>query len=428
MIFAIDSPLQPCVQQLPISELTSCIIPSPYPASFFARELLDKMTAKVAVPAAKAAVAAAPAVGGVPIAFRVFPKLGTFTRFQPRRYRDLPIGNKSRVNNVGAQRSLQHLYHDLGVLVWEGCNESQIAQIGSILKQVIGMGGPGRIITYIREPSLLVATRYGELKGLRVHEAIDKQRTGLITPVSLVAIATAKLRKILKEKQDLIPLDSVQRIPLETQVVIPGSPPARGIINPTVLNPAYQAPLESFCALRTDGTFGRLLASVNLYTIGAAEYVGRVEVSYTILQKTPDAEVARPVWGNRVVQEGMMDREDARREAISLVASQLLRPLWQLEQEIWAHRAVEAEAKLVEEGLAREAKAQEVKALRLLEAREVQTAKQERKLQMIAENEEQLLERLATNRKYAEERRYRRRQSRNTLPPRSPRSNPNRFE
>jgi hypothetical protein len=116
------------------------------------------------------------AVGGVAPAFSVFDRLQTFPRFRPRRFREVPIGNKAMPSSVDVQRSLQHLYHDLGVLVWDGCNGRQIEQIGSIITQTLGMGGPGHLIAFLRTSAAQHEKIYMNLGNLKVLPSIDEER------------------------------------------------------------------------------------------------------------------------------------------------------------------------------------------------------------------------------------------------------------
>jgi hypothetical protein len=106
--------------------------------------------------------------------------------------------------------------------------------------------------------------------------------------------------------------------------------------------------VAAYSSLRVDHTYGRIIGTVELYTVGSAEFLSHVEIHYIVLQKTPNSKVATPVWGNRILQETIpLDRE-SRDEATKMVVSQILRPLWQLEREIWADRAQAAEEQIAE--------------------------------------------------------------------------------
>lgn len=125
----------------------------------------------------------------LPLALEVFRTLQRYPTIQPRRVPEAPIGcrlyqpkvphetpsisepadaetikygelteddapgtaaespsSRRRISQTTAQSCLQHLYHDLGVLVFAGCTANQTRRIGDILSQVARQGGIGGVV------------------------------------------------------------------------------------------------------------------------------------------------------------------------------------------------------------------------------------------------------------------------------------------
>lgn len=105
-------------------------------------------------------------------ALEVFPTLRRLPGFQPRIPRKVPIGFRPRPGFLKALRhakktpqqgekiavaGLTTLYHDLGVLAFDGCNTTQIEQIGTILQRVMAWGGVDGLHVALKEPITLAA-------------------------------------------------------------------------------------------------------------------------------------------------------------------------------------------------------------------------------------------------------------------------------
>ncbi len=124
----------------------------------------------------------------LPLALEVFRTLQRYPTIQPRRVPEAPIGcrlyqpkisneapslsepadsetirygelteddavaaaagpaSRRRISPNTAQNCLQHLYHDLGVLVFAGCTANQTTRIGDILRLVARQGGIGGVL------------------------------------------------------------------------------------------------------------------------------------------------------------------------------------------------------------------------------------------------------------------------------------------
>ena len=120
----------------------------------------------------------------LPLALEVFQTLQRYPNFQPRRVPEAPVGcnlyqpkdkgttpvssepadeeavrygeltedevvkptPRRRISQSTAQFCLQHLYHDLGVLVFAGCDSNQTRRIGDILRLVNQKGGIGGVM------------------------------------------------------------------------------------------------------------------------------------------------------------------------------------------------------------------------------------------------------------------------------------------
>ena len=77
--------------------------------------------------------------------------LAQWLHIQPRTKKLVPIGwrvrDKPQANPLVV--NLEHLYADLGVLAYTGLDHTQIRKLGDILKWVVDLGGPGRLINVL---------------------------------------------------------------------------------------------------------------------------------------------------------------------------------------------------------------------------------------------------------------------------------------
>jgi hypothetical protein len=83
------------------------------------------------------------------------------------------------VTAQAAQQSMLSLYHDLGVLVFAGCDPKQTDRIGDILRQVVGWGGPGGAVSRL---SWVGENGHETVNALDVedlHETVDDSKVRL---------------------------------------------------------------------------------------------------------------------------------------------------------------------------------------------------------------------------------------------------------
>ncbi|KAL7808646.1 hypothetical protein V8C26DRAFT_279940 [Trichoderma gracile] len=297
----------------------------------------------------------------LPPALQVFP---TLTRYalRPRRLAEIPIGGPSapQISAKALQQSAIHLYHDLGVLVWVGCSVEQVRRIGDVLRQVVAWGGQGGLVARLDAwEGDVVRRRERGLGEGDLYRALDEKRTGNIKPSAVLRLATTRFEETLHER---IPeLKTVKDIDVrETQIIVPGSPPPRGIIHKTVDGPRH-LPIESFTTIGVDRISGLTIGETRFFTVGASNYVGGARVDYMILKhtKTDNSKASKdakgkslqerisvtPYWGNGKLKQRRRAGDEAQGAIFEDVVSRVMQPLWDIEGSTWADRAAELEAK-----------------------------------------------------------------------------------
>ncbi|POR31549.1 Uncharacterized protein TPAR_08268 [Tolypocladium paradoxum] len=279
----------------------------------------------------------------LPPALQVFPTLRRFPALRPRRQAEVPIGCSGRdaVDAHAAQRSVLHLYHDLGVLVFAGATPRQTRRIGDMVRQVVAWGGLGGAAARMGGEGAGGRRREGRLRRGDMFETVDARRAGVIKPEALLRMATARFREMLETQISEVRPASEKVHMQETQVIIPGSPPANGTVLQTASGPRH-LPIDSFATIRVDRTHGHAIGEARFFTAGTGAYVGAARVDYVMLHHDGADQATKPAWGHgKPGKRRAADGELAKRRR-GEVLDKVLEPLWQLEREIWAERAEEA--------------------------------------------------------------------------------------
>ncbi|KAM0245252.1 hypothetical protein ACHAQJ_010604 [Trichoderma viride] len=289
----------------------------------------------------------------LPPALEVFPTLARFQSMRPRRLFEVPIGGPtSNVTAKALQQATIHLYHDLGVLVFAGCSVSEVRRIGDVLREAVAWGGQGGVVARLDAwEGEVVRRRERDVKGNEeLYKALDEKRTGIIKPEVLLQLATARFEETLKER---IPeLKTAKNIDIrETQVIIPGSPPPRGIINKTANGPR-RLPIESFTTLGVNRVSGYTIGETRFFTVGSGNYVGGARVDYLMLKyeekkrdendKSTSVSVT-PYWGHGKLKQRRRVSDETQSAIFDDVVKKVMQPMWDLERSVWAGKAEELE-------------------------------------------------------------------------------------
>ncbi|KAL9471813.1 hypothetical protein ACSS6W_009754 [Trichoderma asperelloides] len=291
-------------------------------------------------------------------ALDVFPTLARFQTIRPRRLFEVPIGGpSSNVSAKALQQSAIHLYHDLGVIVFAGCSVAEVRRIGDVLKEVVAWGGQGGVVARLDAwEGEVVRRRERSLKGKgELYKDLDEKRTGIIKPEVLLQLATTRFEETLKER---IPeLKTAKDIDIrETQVILPGSPPPRGIINKTANGPR-RLPIESFTTMGVNRVSGYTIGETRFFTVGSGNYVGGARVDYLMLkyeeekrkktdenaQKSTSIISVTPYWGHGKLKQRRRASDETQSAIFNEVVSKVMQPLWDLERSVWADKAEELE-------------------------------------------------------------------------------------
>ncbi|KAK1237388.1 hypothetical protein MKX08_003013 [Trichoderma sp. CBMAI-0020] len=293
-------------------------------------------------------------------ALEIFPTLARFQTIRPRRLAEVPIGGPSHeVSPRALQQSAIHLYHDLGVIVFAGCSVAEVRRIGDVLREVVALGGPGGVVARLDGwEGEVVRRRERSLKGKGdLYRDLDEKRTGIIRPEVLLQLATTRFEETLKER---IPeLRTAKDIDIrETQVILPGSPPPRGIINKTANGP-HRLPIESFTTMGVNRVSGYTIGETRFFTVGSGNYVGGARVDYLMLKheeekQKKDGEKNRnksastsisvkPFWGRGNLKQRRRVGYEEQTAIFDQVIGKLMQPLWELERSVWADKAEELE-------------------------------------------------------------------------------------
>lgn len=240
------------------------------------------------------------------------------------------------------------MYHDLGVLVFAGCSVREVNRIGDVLREVVALGGQGGLVTRLDAwEGEVVRRREKGVKEGDVYKALDEKRTGIIKPTALLRLATTRFEEILKEK---VPeLKTAKDIDLrETQVMVPASPPPRGIINKTV-DGQRRVPVESFTTIGVNRVSGFTIGETRFFTVGSSNYVGGARADYMMLKYSKDKDSkdisVTPYWGHGKLKQRRRASDEAQGAIFDDVVSKVMQPLWDVERSVWATKAEELEKK-----------------------------------------------------------------------------------
>ncbi|KAL7929840.1 hypothetical protein V8C35DRAFT_172314 [Trichoderma chlorosporum] len=286
----------------------------------------------------------------LPPALQVFP---TLTRFalRPRRLAEIPIGGPAgSVSAKALQQSAIHLYHDLGVLVFAGSSVREVQRIGDVLREVVALGGQGGLVTRLDAwEGEVVREREGVVEEKDLYKALDDKRTGIIRPAALLQLATKRFQKTLEER---IPeLKGSKDIDVrETQVILPASPPPRGVTNKTVDGPR-RLPIESFTTMGVNRVSGYTIGETRFFTVGSSNYVGGARVDYLMLKYGEDKDSegksagisVTPYWGHGKLKQRRRASDEAQGAIFEDVVRKVMQPLWDVERSVWAAKADELE-------------------------------------------------------------------------------------
>ncbi|KAL7942833.1 hypothetical protein V8C42DRAFT_140642 [Trichoderma barbatum] len=284
----------------------------------------------------------------LPPALQVFP---TLTRFaiRPRRLAEVPIGGPaSTVSAKALQQSAIHLFHDLGVLVFAGCSVREVRRIGDVLREVVAMGGQGGLVTRLDAWENEVVRKREAVDEGDLYKALDDKRTGIIKPEALLQIATKRFEKTLKEK---IPeLETAKDVDIRvTQVMLPASPPPRGITLKTVDGPR-RLPIESFTTMGVNRMTGFTIGETRFFTVGSNNYVGGARVDYLMLKHGENEDkdksesiTVTPWWGVGKLKQRRRASDETQGAIFDDVVSKVMQPLWEVERSVWATKAEELE-------------------------------------------------------------------------------------
>ncbi|KAL7799953.1 hypothetical protein V8C37DRAFT_398818 [Trichoderma ceciliae] len=285
----------------------------------------------------------------LPPAFEVFPTLARFQTMRPRRLSEVPIGGPaSNVSARALQQSAIHLYHDLGVVVFAGCSVGEVRRIGDVLREVVAWGGQGGVVARLDAwEGEIVRRRERDVGGERdLYKVLDEKRTGILRPEVLLRLATTRFEETLKER---IPeLKDANNIDIrQTQVILPGSPPPRGIIHKTVGGPR-RLPIESFTTLGVNRISGYTIGETRFFTVGSSNYVGGARVDYLMLKygehkdehKSASISVT-PYWGHGKLKQRRRASDEAQAAIFDDIVKKVMQPLWDLERSVWATKVEE---------------------------------------------------------------------------------------
>lgn len=102
-------------------------------------------------------------------------------------------------------------------------------------------------------------------------------------------------------------------------------------------------PIESFASVGISPANGRTSGKVQFYAAGTGEYVGGASIDYVLLRYDDEEKAVRSYWAHGKLGKLGKAREggdrEAQRRALDDVSEAALRPLWEMEREVWAARA-----------------------------------------------------------------------------------------
>ncbi|KAK5996075.1 hypothetical protein PT974_04502 [Cladobotryum mycophilum] len=264
-------------------------------------------------------------------ALEVFPTLTRFPALRPRRMFRVPIGCRESVRRDDLQRSVMHLYHDLGVLVFAGCSHREVVRIGDILRQMVTWGGPGGVVSMLDDRTLKYKREREDILGEEgVHDTVGGNNTGIIKLEEILRLAKARFADQLKERVAGMRPAVKDIYVRDTEIVIPGSPSPRGYIT---------LPIESWASLSIMRRSGHLVGEIRFFTVGTGEYVGAATINYVLFQRDRETGQLAPFWAHGRIPERKMREEQVVEERMDKVRERVLGPLWELERNVWGDKA-----------------------------------------------------------------------------------------
>ncbi|KAK2594166.1 hypothetical protein QQS21_008105 [Conoideocrella luteorostrata] len=154
-------------------------------------------------------------------------------------------------------------------------------------------------------------------------------------------MASSRLEKLLRERIGKAQPKLGKLHLQETQVLVPGSPAPSGAILPTDTGPRT-LPLESYASLWFNSDTGHAVGLVQLFTIGTGAYVGGARIEYKMSWfEDGERQAARSFESDSQSGRKMELGSKMQNERLGEVRIRVLEPLWELEREVWAHRAAD---------------------------------------------------------------------------------------
>ncbi|KAH7309553.1 hypothetical protein B0I35DRAFT_440222 [Stachybotrys elegans] len=264
---------------------------------------------------------------------QVFPVLQRWG-IKPRRSQAAFIGRPNQqVRPDILYNSLPHLYHDLGVLIFEGCSREEAFQVGRILKSVNHLGGigaqfgqPGRVPALERQPPhyhrhLRIDADANGVRSLSYEQLLVE---GTPQVERLIDFSIKKL-DILRDKAVLRRRVEVKMAPYESLPPLQNcvrDPEDATLVSYSQLNWASAG--EATSQLELEG-------QVNFFYPGTGFCAGSLTIQYELLDKHSQ----KIAYENASsVQQRIRELKDHHVK----LHKYLFRPLWYLERGIWGER------------------------------------------------------------------------------------------
>ncbi|CAM1502744.1 Fc.00g075200.m01.CDS01 [Cosmosporella sp. VM-42] len=285
-------------------------------------------------------------------ALEEFPTLQRFSAqrflpFQPSR-KSPHISKPPRSKSPAGGKALGHLYHDLGVLVFAGSSDSQVARIGEILKQVTSKHGG---VMPLRDagtawvegtlpPKLRIYRINSEKMQIEEDWCWEEGEVSLEGLLQLTRTASQEFAQEATDKMKALQQScDVFKLQLYKVDLYSGSR-KRGLIHPTVNGPRrLKVDAHVYFSLRPRD-FNRLSFHMHFYTAVTCQYLGSASVHSTIFH--PDF-VALPSKSKAQLpfelQRELFDEMESLEIGSKKDREDILTRIWNLENEIWVGEA-----------------------------------------------------------------------------------------